>query len=278
MLRAALRARSDLGLILARTQTRTLTRREHTAPSRPTSRTLHTHPHLVHPPHTQVEVQLPGDASFPLRLSKSITKFELKLVDKGSSAGTWKVTLGIEKSKALEHKGTVAQISCLLNAATANRLRACTIPAIPATVSANPNPNPDPNPNPNPNPNRNQVPIFEQEDETVASSNMSSGNGLLPPMRTPASAAKKPTVPAAANDPFEFEPDEAEPRSNGGKASKTATPAAGKATPKPPPKSKSTSTTKENNMRGKDVHSVPDLDDVFDFAPAEVTLPRGATG
>ena len=168
-------------------------------------------------------------------------------------------------------------------------------------------------------------------------------------MRTPASAAKKPTVPAAANDPFEFEPDEAEPRSSGGKASKTATPAAEKATPKPPAKSKGTSTTKENvfdfpadddggeaeseaqrparkqpaqpapkaaarkqpapkqpaakqpgwvepaarsgpektfgrtpkpssNMRGKDVHSVPDLDDVFDFAPAEVTLPRGATG
>ena len=173
-------------------------------------------------------------------------------------------------------------------------------------------------------------------------------------MRTPASAAKKLTVPAAANDPFEFEPDEAEPRSSGGKASKTATPAAEKATPKPPAKSKGTSTTKENvfdfpadddggeaeseaqrparkqpaqpapkaaapkqpapkqpaakqpaakqpgwvepaarsgpektfgrtpkpssNMRGKDVHSVPDLDDVFDFAPAEVTLPRGATG
>jgi len=198
-------------------------------------------------------------------------------------------------------------------------------------------------------------------------------------MRTPASAAKKPTVPAAANDPFEFEPDEAEPRSSGSKASKTATPAAEKATPKPPAKSKGTSTTKENvfdfpadddggeaeseaqrparkqpaqpapkaaarkqpapkqpaakqpapkqpaakqpapkqpaakqpapkqpaakqpgwvepaarsgpektfgrtpkpssNMRDKDVHSVPDLDDVFDFAPAEVTLPRGATG
>ena len=80
-------------------------------------------------------MQLPGDASFPLRLSKSITKFELKLVDKGSSAGNWKVTLGIDKSKALEHKGTLAQISCLLDAATANRLRTLTIPAIPATVS-----------------------------------------------------------------------------------------------------------------------------------------------
>ena len=101
----------------------------------------------MHPPHTQVEVQLPGDASFPLRLSKSITKFELKLVDKGSSAGNWKVTLGIDKSKALEHKGTLAQISCLLDAATANRLRAHTIPAIPATVSANPSPSPSPNPN-----------------------------------------------------------------------------------------------------------------------------------
>ena len=101
----------------------------------------------MHPPRTQVEVQLPGDASFPLRLSKSITKFELKLVDKGSSAGNWKVTLGIDKSKALEHKGTLAQISCLLDAATANRLRAHTIPAIPATVSANPSPSPNPNPN-----------------------------------------------------------------------------------------------------------------------------------
>ena len=75
------------------------------------------------------------------------TKFELKLVDKGSSAGNWKVTLGIDKSKALEHKGTLAQISCLLDAATANRLRAHTIPAIPATVSANPSPSPSPNPN-----------------------------------------------------------------------------------------------------------------------------------
>ena len=103
-------------------------------------------------------MQLPGDASFPLRLSKSITKFELKLVDKGSSAGNWKVTLGIDKSKALEHKGTLAQISCLLDAATANRLRALTIPAIPATVSANPNPSPNPNPNPNPDPNLNPHP------------------------------------------------------------------------------------------------------------------------
>ena len=196
-------------------------------------------------------MQLPGDASFPLRISKSITKFELKLVDKGSSAGNWKVTLGIDKSKALEHKGTLAQISCLLDAATANRLRAVTIPAIPATVSAhpspspNPSPNRNPDPNPNPNPNPNQVPIFEQEDETVASSNMSSGNGLLPPMKPPTSAAKKPSrsVPAAATDPFAFELDEAEPRSNGGKASKTAaTPAVGKATPKP---RKGTS-TKEN--------------------------------
>ena len=50
-------------------------------------------------------MQLPGDASFP-SLSKSITKFELKLVDKGSS--NWKVT-PIDKSKALEHKGTLSQ-------------------------------------------------------------------------------------------------------------------------------------------------------------------------
>ena len=173
-------------------------------------------------------------------------------------------------------------------------------------------------------------------------------------------AAKKPSVPAAAKDPFEFEPDEAEPRSNGGKASKpleaaakTATPAAGKATPKPPTKGsgKGTNTSKENvfdfpadddgrkaereaqrparkqpaqpaakppaakqpaaklpaakqpgwvepaakpgsaktfgrkstpkpsgNMRGKDVLSAPDLDNVFDFAPPEPPLPRGATG
>ena len=97
---------------------------------------------------------------------------------------------------------------------------------------------------------------------------MSSGNGLLPPMRPPASAskkpaasvAKKPSASAAAKDPFEFEPDEAEPRSNGSKASKAsktsgskpseaaATPAAGKATPKPPTKGsgKGTGTTKEN--------------------------------
>ena len=316
--------------------------------------------------------------------------------------GNWKVTLGIEKSKALEHKGTLAQISCLLDAATANRLRAHTIPAIPATV-----------------------PIFEQEDETVASSNMSSGNGLLPPVKSPASAlkkppasaakkppvtaAKKPSVPAASKDPFEFELDEAELRSNGGSASKpkkscgkpseaaakTATPAAGKATAKPPTKAsgKGSSAPKENvfdfpaddgggkaeseaqrparkqpaqpapkeaapkqptlkqpapkqpapkqsalkqsapkqpapkqsapkqpapkqpapkqpapkqpapkqpapkqsapkqpapkqpapkqptpkDMRGKDVHSAPDLDDVFDFAPAEASLPRSAT-
>ena len=202
---------------------------------------------------------------------------------------------------------------------------------------------------------------------------MSSGNGLLPPMRPSASAAKKPSipaakkpsVPAAAKDPFEFEPGEAEPRSNGGKASKpleaaakTATPAAGKATPKPPTKGsgKGTTTSKENvfdfpadddgrkaerevqrparkqpaqpapkkpaakqpaakqpaakqpaakqpawvepaakpgsaktfgrkstpkpsgNTRGKDVLSAPDLDDVFDFAPPEAPLPRGATG
>ena len=197
---------------------------------------------------------------------------------------------------------------------------------------------------------------------------MSSGNGLLPPMRPPASAskkppasvAKKPSASAAAKDPFEFEPDEAEPRSNGGKASKpleaaakTATPAAGKATPKPPTKGsgKGTNTSKENvfdfpadddgrkaeretqrparkqpaqpaakppaakqpaaklpaakqpgwvepaakpgsaktfgrkstpkpsgNMRGKDVLSAPDLDNVFDFAPPEPPLPRGATG
>jgi hypothetical protein len=32
------------------------------------------------------------------------------------------------------------------------------------------------------------------------------------------------------------------------------------------------------NLSGKDVHSAPDLDDVFNFAPAEVPLPRGATG
>ena len=359
-----------------------------------TPRTLHT-PRTLCTFRTQVEIQLPGEESFPLRLAKSITKFELKLVEKkGSSLGNWKVTLGIEKSKALEHKGTLAQISCLLDAATANRLRAHTIPAIPETV-----------------------PIFEQEDETVASSNMSSGNGLLPPVKSPASAlkkppasaakkppvsaAKKPSVPAAAKNPFEFELDEAEPRSNGGSASKpktscgkpseaaakTATPAAGKATAKPPTKAsgKGTSAPKENvfdfpaddgggkaeseaqrparkqpaqpapkeaapkqptlkqpapkqpapkqsapkqpalkqpapkqsapkepapkqpapkqpgwepaassgsakvfgrkstpklsgkDMRGKDVHSAPDLDDVFDFAPAEVPLPRSAT-
>ena len=293
-------------------------------------------------------------------------------MEKKSSLGDWKVTLGIEKSKALEHKGTLAQISCLLDAATANRLRAHTIPAIPATV-----------------------PIFEQEDETVASSNMSSGNGLLPPVKSPASAlkkppasaakkppvtaAKKPSVPAASKDPFEFELDEAELRSNGGSASKpkkscgkpseaaakTATPAAGKATAKPPTKAsgKGSSAPKENvfdfpaddgggkaeseaqrparkqpaqpapkeaapkqptlkqpapkqpapkqsalkqsapkqpapkqsapkqpapkqpapkqptpkDMRGKDVHSAPDLDDVFDFAPAEASLPRSTT-
>ena len=356
---------------------------------------------------TQVEVQLPGEESFPLRLAKSITKFSLKLVEKGSSSGNWKVTLGNEKSKALEHKGTLAMISCLLDAATANRLRAHTIPNIPATV-----------------------PIFEQEDETVASSNMSSGNGLLPPVKSPASAlkkppasaskkppastakkppvsaVKKPSVPAAAKDPFEFEPAAtkktveqavavekgSEPRTNGGSASKpktprgkpseaeakTATPVAGKATAKPLTKEsgKGTSAPKDNvfdfpaddggkaeseaqllgrkqpaqpapkvaapkqpapkqpaakqpvpkqpapkqpapkqsapkrpaprqpapkqpgwvepaarsgsakvfgrkstpNLSGKDVHSAPDLDDVFNFAPAEVPLPRGATG
>ena len=387
-------------------------------------RTLHT-PRTLRTLRTQVEIQLPGKESFPLRLAKSITKcvtptptltlpltltltlttnpnpnpdpnpspnphltrFELKLV--GSSLDNWKVTLGIEKSKALEHKGTLAQISCLLDAATANRLRAHTIPAIPATV-----------------------PIFEQEDQTVASSNMSSGNGLLPPMKSPASAlkkppasaskkppasaakkppasaAKKPSVPAAAKDPFDFddfELDDPEPRSNDsaskpkasrGKpseaAAKTTTPAAGKATAKPPAKEsgksasasndggkkveseaqrparkqpaqpapkeaapkqpvpkqpaskqpvpkqpvpkqpvpkqpvpkqpapkqpgwvepadparsgsakvfgrKSTPKVSGKDMRGKDVHSAPDLDDVFDFAPAEVPLPRGATG
>ena len=336
-------------------------------------RTLHT-PRTLCTFRTQVEIQLPGEESFPLRLAKSITKFELKLVEKGSSLGNWKVTLGIEKSKALEHKGTLAQISCLLDAATANRLRAHTIPAIPATV-----------------------PIFEQEDQTVASSNMSSGNGLLPPMKSPASAlkkppasaskkppasaakklpasaAKKPSVPAAAKDPFDFddfELDDPEPRSNDsaskpkasrGKpseaAAKTTTPAAGKATAKPPAKEsgksasasndggkkveseaqrparkqpaqpapkeaapkqpapkqpaskqpvpkqpapkqpgwvepadparsgsakvfgrKSTPKVSGKDMRGKDVHSAPDLDDVFDFAPAEIPLPRGATG
>ena len=196
---------------------------------------------------------------------------------------------------------------------------------------------------------------------------MSSGNGLLPPMRPPASASKKPAASvakkpsaSAAKDPFEFEPDEAEPRSNGGKASKpleaaakTATPAAGKTTPKPPTKGsgKGTTASKENvfdfpadddgrkaeretqrparkqpaqpaakppaakqpaaklpaakqpgwvepaarsgsaktfgrkstpkpsgNMRGKDVLSAPDLEDVFDFAPPEAPLPRVATG
>ena len=169
--------------------------------------------------------------------------------------GDWKVTLGIEKSKVLEHKGKFAQISCLLDAATANGLRAHTIPAIPATV-----------------------PIFGQEDETVASSNMSSRNGLLPPVKSPASAlkkppasaakkppvtaAKKPSVPAASKDPFEFELNEAEPRSNHGSASKpkkscgkpseaaakTATPVAGKATAKPPTKAsgKGSSAPKEN--------------------------------
>ena len=134
--------------------------------------------------------------------------------------GNWKVTLGIEKSKALEHKGTLAQISCLLDAATANRLRAHTIPAIPETV-----------------------PIFEQEDETVASLNMSSGNGLLPPVKSPASAlkkpptsaakkppvsaAKKPSVPAAAKNPFEFELDEAEPRSNAFNRKRSTVPSCG---------------------------------------------------
>ena len=123
----------------------------------------------------------------------------------------------------------------------------------------------------------------------VASSNMSSGNGLLPPM-------KKPSVPAAAKDPFAFELDEAEPKTS---RSKTATPAAAMATPKPPTKGSGKakqpgwvepavrsaktfgrkSTPKPSgNMRGKDVHSAPDLDDVFDFAPAEAPLPRGATG
>jgi hypothetical protein len=108
----------------------------------------------------QVEVQLPGKESFPLRLAKSITTFSLKLVEEGSSSGNWKVTLGIEKSKALEHGGKLLSISCLLHAAAADRLRAHTIPNIPATV-----------------------PIFDGEDQTAASSNLSSGNGLLPTKR-----------------------------------------------------------------------------------------------
>ena len=81
-------------------------------------------------------------------------------MEEGSSSGNWKVTLGIEKSKALEHRGTLLSISCLLDAAAADRLRAHTIPNIPATV-----------------------PIFYGEDETAASSNLSSGNGLLPTKR-----------------------------------------------------------------------------------------------
>ena len=105
--------------------------------------------------------QLRADHEAAAALCRKMAEGSCKsLVEEGSSSGNWKVTLGIEKSKALEHRGTLLSISCLLDAAAADRLRAHTIPNIPATV-----------------------PIFYGEDETAASSNLSSGNGLLPTKR-----------------------------------------------------------------------------------------------